>query len=239
MNFLVVSRTRNITEAIIGTFMPLGVDILHASDYESAEPYVLDKKLGMVFIDFDIDDNMEYGMAFLDEVIEEQAEDLPTIVVVSTHINREQLQSLIEKRIKDFLIKPLDEATLVKRLLDIKNRFHFVDMDKKYYRVSPSLEQPLHIYLRPRRSVRLVKGVVRNISIGGASFSTAETIPDSDLAENDLVERIVLKLPRVDAELGGKIVYKLDNIYAVSFRQFDNENLRLLSNYIFNNISRE
>ena len=237
MNFLIVGNNRTIKESIIGSFMPLGVDIFHSASYEEAEQHLLSKKMGMVFIDFDVDENLENGLFFIDEILEEQGDDLPTLVVVSSRSSRGLVRDLIEKRVRAFLIKPLDHSDLVKRLISIKKKFHYVDTDKKYYRISPPPEAPLVIYLRSNRSSKLFKGTIKNISIGGASFETIDLIPDMDMMENDVIDKIVIRIGMEDIELGGQLLYKLKNVCAVSFRKYTNHNLRVLSNYIFNAIT--
>jgi len=237
MNFLIIGKNRTIKESIIGSFMPLGVDIFHSETYEDAERYLLEKQLGMIFIDFDIDEDLENGLLFIDEILEEQGDQLPTLVVVSTRTSRELVRNLIEKRVRAFLVKPVDHSDLINRLITIKKRFHYVDTDKKYYRVKPPETAPLIIYLRSSRTSRLFKGVVKNISIGGASFETSGTIPDEDLTENDIIDKIVIKIGNEDVELGGQLLYKLKNICAVSFRKYTSNNLRSLSNYIFEAIT--
>jgi len=237
MNFLVVSGMKAIKQAIIGKFMPLGVNIFYARSYEEAERFLLYEKISMVFCDFDVAEKLEDGILFVDEVLEEKKEEVPIIIVVSSKSNRGLVQQLIEKRVKSFLVKPFEEQVLLKRLIDIKQRFYYVDTDKKYYRVTPGEESPLAIYLRSPHSSKLVKGKIKNISLGGASFQTSEEILDGDIKENDDIEKILVKFPREEAEFGGKLLYKLDKLHAVSFRRYNNDNLRILSNYIFDRVT--
>jgi len=237
MNFLIVSKNKTIKESLIGSFMPLGVDIFHCSSYEKAEQHLFEKRLGMVVIDFDVDEDLENGLLLVDEILEEQQEELPTLVVVSSRSSRELVMDLINKRVRAFLIKPLDHGDMVKRLITIKNKFHYVDTGRKYYRVKPPWDNPLIIYFRSSRSSKLFKGTVKNISIGGASFETPELIPDVDLMENDIIDKIVIRFGIEDVELGGQLLYKLQRVCAVSFRKYSNYNLRMLSNYIFDMIA--
>lgn len=237
MNFLIVGKNKTIKESIIGSFMPLGVDIFYSETYEDAERHLLERKMGMIFIDFDVDEDLENGLMFIDEVLEEQADQIPTLVVVSSRTSRELVKNLIEKRVRAFLVKPLDHSDLITRLITIKKKFHYVDNDKKYYRVSPPREAPLILFLRSGRSAKLIKGIVKNLSIGGASFETGEIVSDTDLMEGDVIDKITIKIGLEDVELGGQLLYKLKTICAVSFRKYTSQNLRVLSNYIFNSIA--
>lgn len=236
MNFLIVSSVKSIKQAIIGSFMPLGVDIFYANSYSEAERILFSKDLSMIFIDLDVSDSLEYGLMFIDEILEEKANNLPIIVVVSTKSNRKLVEQLVRKRVKGFLVKPIDETVIVNRLINLKKRFHYIDTDKKYYRVTPPVSQPLNIYIRSPRTSRLIKGRIKNINLGGASFEALEPVLDEDIVENDSIDKIIVKFSGVDANFGGKLLYKLDRVCAVSFRNYDDENIRLLSNYIFDHI---
>lgn len=236
MNFLVISRTKTIKEAIVGSFMPMGVDIFCAEGYEEGEKLLFARPYGMVFLDFDVGNDLDEGVEFVREALEDRPDDPPTIVVVSSRANRQLVEDLIERRVRAFLVKPLEEQQIIKRLVDIKKRFHYVDLDKKYYRVTPPAGSPIPIYVRSPRNAKLIKGQVRNISLGGASFITGEKIGDDELTEGDNIDKILLKLGAEDVELGGRLLYKLDMVCAVTFRQYTNQNLRVLSNFIFNQI---
>jgi hypothetical protein len=52
-----------------------------------------------------------------------------------------------------------------------------------------------------------------------------------------VIDKITIKIGLEDVELGGQLLYKLKTICAVSFRKYTSQNLRVLSNYIFNSIT--
>jgi len=229
----VIDERPQVTDMFIKRCFPLGINVYHAENIKKANIFFESLKFNMVILD--IDPNPTESLKFLKMVTALPSK--PVKVLFSSITDKNVIVPYVAAGIASYIIKPFSEEKSLAKAMEILKKISPADEKRSFYRVTPSPNEDKKVFFRLEGNSKLQTAFLLNISAGGLALNGSEEIENKHLDTGTFISKIQMKLDHQDIFLSGEVMYKKGPVFAIRLKKCSEQDLFILSKYIFNKIS--
>ena len=235
MNLLLINITDSKKDDIIGKCIKNDVAVFSAENTVDTHKYLVSKEISHIFID--LASKTVDWLEFLKQLRETEDGAKYQIIVMSNRKEREFVQALLYLGIVGFIQPDIAQEKTFEKLDSILKISEKRDKRRMHFRVNITPKDDVRINFKPGKIDKLINARVTDLSIVAIAFQLDNPKEYLDFADNDVIDKVQLKINNRFALLTIKIL-KAGPVTVATLMNPTENALNLLTQFIFEAMSR-